>query len=221
MKLAKQTKCNSTRGERHILMIRAHLICVFDAFWRADTRYFHAVNQALMTLIPKMPKAKAVKDYRLISLIHILGKLFSKMLVSRLVPKLGGLVQPNQGAFIKGRMIHNNFKFVQAATRLLHVRKLLTLLLKVDIAHAFDSVSWSFLLEVHGHMGFPRPWWDWISTLLATASTRVLLNGSPGDIIPHARGLQQGDRLSPMLFILVMEVLNALIYHLQSRCWIE
>jgi hypothetical protein len=30
-------------------MIRAHLICVFDTFWRADTRYFHAVNQALMT----------------------------------------------------------------------------------------------------------------------------------------------------------------------------
>jgi hypothetical protein len=39
----------------------------------------------------------------------------------------------------------------------------------------------------------------------------VLLNGSPGDSICHARGLRQGDPLSPMLFLLMMEVLNAMI----------
>jgi hypothetical protein len=61
-------------------------------------------------------------------------------------------------------------------------------------------------------MGFPRGWVDWISMLLSSASTRVLLNGSPREKIFHARGLQQGDPLSPMLFLLVMEVLNALIH---------
>jgi hypothetical protein len=60
-------------------------------------------------------------------------------------------------------------------------------------------------------MGFPRGWLDWIAALLSSASTRVLLNGSPGDSICHARGLRQGNPLSSMLFLLVMEVLNALI----------
>jgi hypothetical protein len=59
-------------------------------------------------------------------------------------------------------------------------------------------------------MGFPPRWIDWVSVLLASVSTRVLLNGSPGTKICHGRGLQQGDPLSPMLFLLVMEVLNAL-----------
>jgi hypothetical protein len=37
------------------------------------------------------------------------------------------------------------------------------------------------------------------------------MNENPGDRICHARGLRQDDPLSLMLFLLVMEVLNALI----------
>jgi hypothetical protein len=45
---------------------------------------------------------------------------------------------------------------------------------------------------------------------MSTSSTRVLMNGSPGDRICHARSLWQGDLLSPMLFVLVMEVLDSM-----------
>ena len=40
---------------------------------------------------------------------------------------------------------------------------------------------------------------------------QVMLNGSPGQKIFHARGLRQGDRLSPMLFILAMEPFHQII----------
>jgi len=92
----------------------------------------------------------------------------------------------------------------------LHARRIPTILLKIDLAKAFDMVAWPFLLEVLGRMGFPQCWRDWISYLLAAAATKVLVNGRPGQKIYHARGLRQGDLLSPLLFVIVMEVLNAL-----------
>lgn len=43
------------------------------------------------------------------------------------------------------------------------------------------------------------------------ANTRVLVNGNPGRRIAHAHGLRQGDPISPILFVIIMEVLNSLI----------
>jgi hypothetical protein len=48
------------------------------------------------------------------------------------------------------------------------------------------------------------------------ASTKILLNGVPGRRICHSLGLRQGDLLSPMLFVLVMECFHALIYKAES-----
>jgi hypothetical protein len=54
-----------------------------------------------------------VADFRLISLIHNVSKLIAKVLSSRLALHMQQLVQPNQSAFVKGRMIHDNFLVVQ------------------------------------------------------------------------------------------------------------
>jgi hypothetical protein len=57
------------------------------------------------------------------------------------------------------------------------------LLVKLDIAKAFDSVSWVYLLDMLRARGFSQRWCDWIALILSTASSRVLLNGVAGDRI--------------------------------------
>jgi hypothetical protein len=83
--------------------------------------------------------------------------------------------------------------------------------MKLDIQKAFDTVSWSYLLEALQVLGFGPRWREWVSILFCTASSRALLNGIPGTKFHHARGVRQGDPLSPMLFILVMDPLQRLL----------
>jgi hypothetical protein len=54
------------------------------------------------------------------------------------------------------------------------------MVLKLDFAKAFDSVSWSSLLQVLAARGFPDQWCSWIHMLLSTSRYAVMVNGCPG-----------------------------------------
>jgi hypothetical protein len=92
-----------------------------------------------------------------------------------------------------------------------HNSMLPTLFLKLDITKAFNSVRCVYLLNLLHILGFPHRCHDWIAALLFTSSMRVLLNGIPNAPIKHGRGLQQGNPLSPLLFIIAMDPLQKLL----------
>ncbi|XP_071740651.1 uncharacterized protein [Rutidosis leptorrhynchoides] len=65
-------------------------------------------------------------------------------------------------------------------------------------------------MEVMSFMGFGVKWRQWILSCLKFASISILVNGSPTLEFKLGRSVRQGDPLSPFLFILAAEGLNAL-----------
>jgi hypothetical protein len=198
-------------------IIKSDVLNALHAFWAQDGRSFSHLNGAYMVLLKKKAQPAEIKDCRPVSLIHSFGKLVTKCMANRHAPRLDALVCRNQSAIIKGRRIQDNFRTVWLSCRVLHAQRSRCLLLKIDIAKAFDTVSWTVLLKILQHLGFGLRWRNWISVILGSASTRILLNGQPGRRICHARGLRQGDPLSPMLFVLVMEVINYIVRWLDGQ----
>ena len=121
------------------------------------------------------------------------------------------VISKSQNAFVEGCqtldavLIAN--EIVDSSLR----RKKCGLVCKLDIVKAYDSISWEFLFQVLGRMGFDSRWLSWIKWCISTVSFSVLINGSLAGFFPSSRGLRQGDPFSPYLFVIGMKALSCLI----------
>jgi hypothetical protein len=135
--------------------IRADVSTALNSFFVNRCQDLNLLNKANIILVPKMDRAEDIRDFRPISLIHVITKLITKILALRLAPLIDGLISPCQSAFIKRRSIHDNYLYVRNLTRCFHRTKTPALLLKLDISKAFDSVQWDYLISLMEHRGFP------------------------------------------------------------------
>ena len=140
-----------------------------------------------------------------------LYKLMAKVLANRLKRVLNKVVAPTQNAFVMGRQILDASLIANEVIDSWKKRKEKGLICKLDIEKAYDSINWQFLLKTLHKMGFGSKWVGWMWSCISSAKFSVLVNEVPTGFFLSSKGLRQGDPLSPYLFVLGMEVLDALI----------
>ena len=134
--------------------IKEDVMAAMNSLFTLNAQGFEWLNSASIILLPKKMDATRVTDFRPISLVHDIAKIFPKVLANILAPRLNSLVSNYQSAFIKRRSIHDNFLYIQSTVKRLHKQKIPALFMKLDIHKAFDTVHWGYLLETMQALGF-------------------------------------------------------------------
>lgn len=149
---------------------------------------------------------------RPISLIGSIYKILAKVLANRLQMILSDIISANQSAFVDGRQILDSVITDHECLDSRYKQHVPGFVRKLDFKKADDRVDSNFLIYMMKWMGFGEKWCWWIFNCVSSTRFPVLVNGSPKGFFRSSRGLRQGDPLSPMLFVLVVEALHVLLY---------
>ncbi|XP_058781014.1 uncharacterized protein LOC131655124 [Vicia villosa] len=171
-------------------------------------------NANNVVLIPKTNDANCIEQFRPIAMANFKFKIISKILADRLGSILPNIISNEQKGFIAGRNIKDGICLTSEAINILGNKSFSgNVALKIDIAKAFDTLNWDFILSTMHCFGFNSKFCGWIHTILKSAALSICVNGKMAGFFNCSNGVRQGDPLSPLLFCIAEDVLSRGIQH--------
>ena len=183
------------------LLVEVFNVCL------SDSNLCESMKTSATRLVFKKGDRKSLKNWRPISLLNVDYKICSKALSLRLAAVLDVIVDPDQTCSVPGRSITSNLALLRDTLAYIERTNETGILVSLDQEKAFDRVDRVFLMNLLRHFGFGPSFCNWITTLYHGANMRILVNNWLSDKVDLQRGVRQGDSLSPMLYVLCVEVL--------------
>ena len=155
------------------------------------------------TPIPKTPDPDDPNQFRIINLMDVGSKIFSKIMTTRayiLLDKHGTKYQ--FGATPKVGCQDGNF-VLRTATHLRRQHNLETYVIFADLVKAFDTSNHDLIIDIIRKLGGPTKFCNAIERLYTDLTVTLKIGKEKSDIAQSV-GVRQGDNLSPVIFLLIM-----------------
>ncbi|KAJ2946424.1 hypothetical protein O0L34_g12464 [Tuta absoluta] len=161
-------------------------------------------TESEITLLYKKGDPSDVSNYRPISLMSSLYKLFSQCILARIGPKIDSKQPTEQAGFRPGYSTTDHIQVLcQVIEKYKEFNRPLYLAF-IDYRKAFDSISHNSIKEALEYHEIEETYINIIMNIYEDCSSRVRLD-RVGPTFKIGRGVRQGDPLSPKIFIAVLE----------------
>lgn len=152
-----------------------------------------------------------VENYRPITILSAVGKLFEMLVLSRLKPFLKPLISPSQHGFTSSKSTVTNLLVFEEYILAAMTSGRQVDVAFVDFAKAFDKVDHSILIAKLKAYGIHGTLLSWLSDYLLDRSLRVKLPGSFSREFRQISGVPQGSLLGPHLFIAFINDISSIL----------
>ena len=88
------------------------------------------------------------------------------------------------------------------------------MVIKLDLANAFDRVRHDFLFQVMQRFGFASTFITWVKACIGSPCISPLVNSHAVGFFQASRGLRQSFPLSPLLYDIQASVLSFQLDHI-------
>ena len=167
-------------------------------------------NNAIFHLLPKKGTGY-VEDTRPLSVSNTYNRIIASIFKEILQEPLLSFLDRDQSGFWPNRSMEENLDYFNEAFYSALDKKEEYSLFLFDIAKAFDSVSHESLHALLRHVGIPKNLCNAIKGLFHKISLTTNYKGGTNQVFEVLSGIKQGCPLSPLLFIVVMDVLRQLL----------
>ena len=155
------------------------------------------------------------KNWRPISLLNVDYKIATRAISGRLLGVMGSIIGPDQTCGVRGRSISENLFTIRDLLEYVERENLPLALLSLDQEKAFDRVDWGFLHRVLETFNFGPDFMNWVKLFYTDIESAVVINGWTSSFFRPSRDVRQGCPLSPLLYVLSIEVLAECIHKSQ------
>ena len=164
-------------------------------------------RRGLIIVLYKKDDPLETKNWRPISLLNVDYKIATRAISGRLLGVLGSIIGPDQTCGVPGRTISENLSLIRDLLEYVDRENLPLALLSLDQEKAFDRVDWGFLIRILSSFNFGPDFIQWIKLFYNNIQSAVVINGWTSSFFSPSRGVRQGCPLSPLLYVITIEVL--------------